>query len=52
MNEEVADELIRLCAQADPVSAGEEGVSVKEKMVYKIAESGYVRPKRNSALIR
>ena len=52
VNEEVADELIRLCAQADPVSAGEEGVSVKEKMVYKIAESGYVRPKRNSALIR
>ena len=46
VDEEVADELSRLHALTDPVIGDDEGVSVKEKMVWKIAASGYMRPKR------
>ena len=47
VNEAVADELSLLHAATAPVIVHDEAISVKERMVYKIAASGYRRPRRN-----
>ena len=47
VDEAVADELIRLHAITGPVIVPEEGISAKERMVHKIAASGYRRPRPN-----
>ena len=47
VNEAVADELSLLHATTAPVIVHDEAISVKERMVYKIAASGYRRPRRN-----
>ena len=47
VNAAVADELSLLHATTAPVIVHDEAISVKERMVYKIAASGYRRPRRN-----
>ena len=47
VNEEVADELCRLHARTAPAIVHDEGISLKERMVHKIAALGYRRPTHN-----
>ena len=47
VDEAVADELSRLHALTAPTIVHDEGITRKERMVYKIVESGHRRPSRN-----
>ena len=48
VDEAAAEELSRLHALTAPTIVHDEGITRKERMVYKIAESGYRRPDWNS----